>query len=482
MTVASAQLGFEYTERWTSASTTTTTTRPMSAHSPQAPPPRRLDDGHGHDDDDDDDDDDVDENNNNHNHNEKGDERQRRDASVDSNSRAPPPPPPAAHPPSAVPPPAPAQEEHEPGCAPRAASQPRPPRDGSSSTSTSRSSASHSRPRQAAWLAIPPPLKRLFDRFPLVTYAANSAPWRSAAAVAATTTAPGALVRLYVFSTAADARAGQPSFNPGCLKWQTFLKFRAVAFATVASNNHASPSGALPFLLPSVSAASLVAADGGRAIVASGMERWVQEQRTGPAAPEKPRQPYQHRPEEESDPRHKPYQSLLDHAIRQAWLHQLYLDPSNAPVLQQLYIHPCSSNPLVRATIGYQLRNAVLAELSFSSSSSSHARRALFTAADVDSLYAAADEAFDALSTLLGDGRWFFDADGPRVLDAAVFAYTCLVLGGDGEGHQQGVIAWPAPDAIDHRSDSRLGQMVRRHANLVRHRDRILREYYRSAR
>lgn len=60
--------------------------------------------------------------------------------------------------------------------------------------------------------AIPPPVKRVFDKVPLVTYEANELPAR----------APrdrGENV-LYVFTTEDDAQNGRPSFNPSCLRWQ----------------------------------------------------------------------------------------------------------------------------------------------------------------------------------------------------------------------------------------------------------------------
>ena len=60
--------------------------------------------------------------------------------------------------------------------------------------------------------SVPAPIKRIFDRFPLITYAPNDLPQR-----------PGANPqgnRLFVFTDTAGARRGRPSFNPQCLKWQ----------------------------------------------------------------------------------------------------------------------------------------------------------------------------------------------------------------------------------------------------------------------
>lgn len=61
---------------------------------------------------------------------------------------------------------------------------------------------------------IPKPLKQVFDRFPMVTYAANALPQRSRDTHAQHT--------LYVFIDPTGAKAGRPSYNPGCLKWQVW--------------------------------------------------------------------------------------------------------------------------------------------------------------------------------------------------------------------------------------------------------------------
>ena len=60
--------------------------------------------------------------------------------------------------------------------------------------------------------SVPAPLKRIFDRFPLIVYAENEAPLR------APRRRDGHV--LHVFATEDDARKGRPSFNPACLKWQ----------------------------------------------------------------------------------------------------------------------------------------------------------------------------------------------------------------------------------------------------------------------
>lgn len=115
------------------------------------------------------------------------------------------------------------------------------------------------------WFTVPAPVRNLFERFPLQVYASEPLPIR---APAPARTRPA----LYVFVASEDALDGRPSYNPSCLKWQvrthrsglahtagldcshlpaqTLLRIAGVDVDVVSSNNHASPSGALPFLLP----------------------------------------------------------------------------------------------------------------------------------------------------------------------------------------------------------------------------------------
>ena len=62
------------------------------------------------------------------------------------------------------------------------------------------------------WYTTPKPIKRLFDRFPLVTYPSNELPKRNAG--------HRGEHALYVFTTEEGVQNGAASFNPGCLKWQ----------------------------------------------------------------------------------------------------------------------------------------------------------------------------------------------------------------------------------------------------------------------
>lgn len=63
---------------------------------------------------------------------------------------------------------------------------------------------------------------------------------------------------------------------------------------------------------------------------------------------------------------------------------------------------------------------------------------------------------------LLGEDAYFFGAEEPGLFDAAVFAYTHLML-------DDGMMGW---------AENVLGRYVRRYANLVEHRERIKRGYF----
>ncbi|KAI4139957.1 MAG: hypothetical protein LQ341_004009, partial [Variospora aurantia] len=73
-------------------------------------------------------------------------------------------------------------------------------------------SQSQPKPSQSPWLTTPKPIKRLFDKFPLLTYPTNQLPIRNAIDRSRHT--------LYIFARDEDALNGSPSFNPSCLKWQ----------------------------------------------------------------------------------------------------------------------------------------------------------------------------------------------------------------------------------------------------------------------
>lgn len=61
-------------------------------------------------------------------------------------------------------------------------------------------------------LAVPAPIKRIFDSVPLTTYAANASPVGALHARDSNV--------LLVLATPEDAASGTPSYDPSCLKWQ----------------------------------------------------------------------------------------------------------------------------------------------------------------------------------------------------------------------------------------------------------------------
>ncbi|KAL2827637.1 hypothetical protein BDW59DRAFT_144103 [Aspergillus cavernicola] len=274
--------------------------------------------------------------------------------------------------------------------------------------------------RARDFFSVPAPVKRLFDRFPLITYPANELPH------CALSTQRGN--RLFVFTDAAGVRRGRPSFNPQCLKWQAYLKFVGIDFELISSNNHASPSGVLPFLLPSPPA------DISTPIPASKLQKWAIEE-------------VHCEEEQQLNVRFEVYSSLLDTGIRNAWLYSLYLNHENfEAVARPLYVNPSTTNSAVRSALAAQLQQAARDELLKSS-----------TYIDASALEAEAAEAFEALSTLLGDKVHFFDRPNPGLFDASVFAFTHLILDQN--------MGWKY---------NRLGQLLSQHENLVQHRERLL--------
>ncbi|KAI8175559.1 Metaxin-1 [Colletotrichum sp. SAR 10_75] len=273
---------------------------------------------------------------------------------------------------------------------------------------------------------VPAPIAALFRRFPLVTLPPNDLPIRSPPR--------GDIPILYVFTTDDDAPRGRPSFNPSCLKWQTFLKIAGVHFRTCPSTNHASPSGALPYLQPSIPSRPISAG--------SRLETWALSQNPSSKQPPPP-----------TASRLQAYEALLDTRIRTAWLHALYLSPANAPLLSRLYIDPASTNSIVRLTLRHQTTSAAEALV---------LRTTRTAVVDPSRIYADARDAFEALATLLdesgsGGTGWFVGAEEPTLFDASVFAYTNLLL-----DEQFGWV------------DCRLVELVKEFPALVKHRKRLL--------
>lgn len=104
----------------------------------------------------------------------------------------------------------------------------------------------------------------------------------------------------------------------------------------------------------------------------------------------------------------------------------------------------------MRAILAHNLRAAAKSELVKQS-----------PVVDVESLYVECERAFSALSEILGEDRYFFAAERPGLFDASVFAYTNVLL--DGE------MAW---------RERRMIEGLERCENLVRHRGRILQDFF----
>ncbi|KAM0552485.1 hypothetical protein ACHAPJ_007813 [Fusarium lateritium] len=267
------------------------------------------------------------------------------------------------------------------------------------------------------WFAVPRPIQYLFNHFPLQVYGPEDLPVRSPASVRKRPA-------LYVFVDDDDAALGKPSYNPSCLKWQTVLRIAGVEFDIVPSNNHASPSGALPFLLPASSPSP-------RPLTGEKIHKYAREHAVRELS-------------DASSPRLEAYQSLLTQNIRPAWLYALYLLPVNAPLLKSLYL---PSSILLRTPLHQTLHAAATAEILKTT------RRATISPSQ---LFTDASAALHALSALLGDDKWFFGAKGPGLFDADVFAYAYLIEGD--------ALAW---------KDSSLSECLTGLDNLRRHKERL---------
>ncbi|KAI4229260.1 MAG: hypothetical protein L6R36_001008 [Xanthoria steineri] len=290
---------------------------------------------------------------------------------------------------------------------------------------------------ESSWLTTPSFVRQIFDKFPLVTHPLNELPHRRPIERDKNT--------LYIFAPEGDARRGAPSFNPSCLKWQTYLKLAGIDFVTVASNNHASPTGSLPFVIPAASSADSTVLDLVRPIPSHKIQEWAGKQgATSRTEPDRTR--------------YEAYLSLLDHRIRNAWLHTLYLSvPNFEAVARPLYISPATSAPPARLALSYSLRTSALEELTRASTSS---------VIDLSALYRESDDAFSALSEMLGDDDWFFGEAEPGFFDAAVFAYTHLLC--------DEKMGWKT-------EEERLGRSLRegKWKNLIEHERRVFDRCYR---
>ncbi len=206
-----------------------------------------------------------------------------------------------------------------------------------------------------------------------------------------------------------------------------------------SSNNHASPTGGLPFLIPPSTPND--AKSQPPPVASNKLEQWGLSNGTA-KLPDIPSM------------RLEAYEALLDHRIRPAWLYTLYLSAPNSALLSRLYVAPSSASRVVRTAMLYQLRRAAESEIVKVSST---------PAVNPTALYNGAREAFGALAAVLGPDPWFFGSPGPGLFDATVFSYTHLILD---EG-----LAW---------ENHKLAEIVGDFPSLAQHRNRILRECWPS--
>lgn len=271
-------------------------------------------------------------------------------------------------------------------------------------------------------LRLPSTIRSLFDAFPWFTYEENTLPQRSRIVTSVNT--------LHVF-----ALDGEPfSPNPACLKWQAYMMLKRIPFKVVNSNNHASPTGALPFILPAHNSKDPQP----QAIVSSKIQRWVENQ----TAKEDPDSVLE-----------RVLTSLIEQNIRAAWLFFVYLKPENfQSVANVLYISPASKNALVQKSLSFQLQNAAQEEV-------------LKMSARLDEveILAGAERAFKTLETKLGDQKFFTVSEQPDLLDAAVFSYIYSILKLS-EVRDEVAPAW---------TDGSLFDALSRHKKLIEHTTRV---------
>lgn len=299
---------------------------------------------------------------------------------------------------------------------------------------------------------IPKPIQTLFSHFPLRTLPANALPLHSTTIHVHLNEQP----TLHIFTHPSSPPANNsPSPNPSCLRLQTLLHLSGAHFATVSSNNHASPSGALPFL---TTPEGIVTA--GRI---KGYIRRTNAQKVAEVALEA----------------NKLYLALLE-PVRRAYLTALYLHDGNFnEICAPLYVQSASHSAIVRAALAPSLRQAAYDAVTTVGNDAVATDpwtwlRDCWQGARVDeeTIAEEAEEALGALSTLLGERTWFANGkdegkDAPGEMDASVFAYVHVILWLFAENRE---------DLHEARGKvaARLMSTIRRYENLVTHRRRVL--------
>ncbi|KAF2432434.1 hypothetical protein EJ08DRAFT_677645 [Tothia fuscella] len=306
-------------------------------------------------------------------------------------------------------------------------------------------------------LSIPPSLKRLFDEFPLVTYAANELPARSVsvpnkrdradihafydAHLSRRRSSEGggrgggkgqrddALHAFFSWAGEGDVSPNVASFNPGCLRWQAYLVSQGIKFHVVPSNNHAS----FPHSLPLVASHPHAGGPFAQPIITSeGLGKWAK--KSG-----------------EMGMKEDAFMALVDGPVRRAWLFSMYMTPNFEKLTVPCYIDAHTSSPIIRLFSARELRQAAQAEL-----------LKYKPVIDERAIYSDAEDAFQALDSYFS--RREEGTKPTTLLDAAVFAYTYLLL----------------ELAEDGWADRRLADMVRGLEGLRAHKEEIRKGYFRA--
>ena len=244
---------------------------------------------------------------------------------------------------------------------------------------------------------------------------------------------------------------------------QTLLKFHGIRHITCPSSNHASPTGVLPFLLPLHS-----------------------HNLADPPPPVSTKTLPSHLGLPTPSPKSSLYNSLLSHTIRLAYLHALYLDTETfKSITIPLYVAPCTRNGLVRAVSAHSLRSAAEEELL----KGCGIPEGELEQVDIEGLYVAMEDAWEALSQVLGSEKCFDEVlgtredangkmKGPGELDASVFAYSHVIISlledQKGRGAEDGSAKTLQESKVFGKGVKRLYEGIRKHKNLVQHHDLIL--------
>ncbi|KAF3178204.1 hypothetical protein TWF225_007963 [Orbilia oligospora] len=151
-------------------------------------------------------------------------------------------------------------------------------------------------------LRAPAFIRRLFSQFPLVIHPVDPPPMCMEDFQPSATRQHSINHTLYSFTDSTDSSIA--SFNPTCLKWQTYLKIRNIPFKTQPSNNHASPSGSLPFLTISSQSDRI-----SQIIPSPKLAKWIEEHAVGSV-----------NTVDTDDGDYRAFSSLVEGAVRDAWV------------------------------------------------------------------------------------------------------------------------------------------------------------------